>query len=69
MTYLGIAYNERPDGVVIESDGKPGHGAQIQLDIVQMAGYQRGGGCHFSKLKMKEKLIHAESGFCKYGDM
>lgn len=51
VTYLGIAC-ERPDGVVIESDGKPGHGAQIQLDIVQMAGYQRGGGgCHFSSLR------------------
>lgn len=49
--------------MVIESDGKPGHGAQIQLDIVQMAGYQRGGGEVFLKLKMKEKLIHAESGF------
>ena len=51
MTYLGIAC-KRPDGVVIESDGKLGHGAQIQLDIVQVAGYQRGGGgCHFSSLR------------------
>lgn len=41
VTYLGIAY-KRPDGVVIKSDGRLGHGAQIQLDIVQVAGYQRG---------------------------
>lgn len=41
VTYLGIAH-KRPDGVVIGSDGRLGHGAETRLDVIQVAGYQRG---------------------------
>lgn len=41
VTYLGTAY-KRPDGVVMESGGRLGHGAEMRLDMMQVSGYPRG---------------------------